>query len=80
MPDHPALVQIINHRICILGQRCRENNHFKNLTHALHEFINKRSFENVDIVNLVFNFHRNNKVRTRYGLISSALIQIEDEI
>lgn len=47
-----------------LRDRSGKDNHFVQLTHPFHELVDSRSFYNVDVVILPFNFHGNGEVRT----------------
>jgi hypothetical protein len=49
-------------RFNYLGHAGRENHHFVQLSHPLHELVDARSFYDIDIVKLAFYFNWNGKV------------------
>lgn len=51
-----------NNAATYFGNRCCKNHHFVQFAHTLHELVNARSLDDIDIVVLAFNFHRNREV------------------
>lgn len=55
-------VELIEHGIRVLGQARSEDDHFKVLTDNTKKVIHMRPFEDIDVVALPVNIHRDNKV------------------
>jgi hypothetical protein len=48
--------------ISYLAETCGENDHLVNLPHLFQKVVDARSFENVEVVPVVFNLDRNNEI------------------
>jgi len=64
VPATDGLSPILTH---FRQARC-EHDHLVDLAHALHESIHPRSFDDKDVVHLVFDFDWDDKVRRVYEL------------
>lgn len=66
-----ATIQPCILRQTYLGDGCRENNHFVQFAHSLHELVDARSLDHVDIVVLALDFDRNGEIRALQNLQST---------
>lgn len=60
--DNVVNVELVQERVAVLADRRGKDDNFVELTDALHELINTRAFDDVDIMVRPFNFDRDSEI------------------
>lgn len=63
-------VKHVQHRICILGETRSEDNNLEMFSHALHELVDTRSLDDIDIMKNAINLDGHNKISLMDDLVN----------